>query len=89
MKNTGGPVFPGKIITGYSCVSDDIHGQSEAVPNYEYQEGMALRDYFAGQILSGFYAGYIANENLHAISPEEIAKEMYEVADAMLKEREK
>lgn len=49
------------------------------------QEGMTLRDYFAGQVMAGFCADhswYIGN-------PENMAKFSYQVADAMLTERQK
>lgn len=47
------------------------------------QEGMSLRDYFAGQALSGLCA--------HAGFPmdvEELAGEAYELADAMITRKE-
>jgi hypothetical protein len=48
-----------------------------------YEYGMTLRDYFAGQSLAGF-------SGLLPISDAQIiARRSYEVAEAMLKEREK
>ena len=48
---------------------------------------MELRDWFAGQALSGLssHPGGL----LTAPSPEEISKRAYEIADAMLAEKEK
>lgn len=47
-------------------------------------DGMTLRDYFAGQAL----AGYIANSNDKSdMSKSDIAADCYGLADAMLKER--
>lgn len=46
--------------------------------------GMTLRDYFAGQAL----IGYIANPN-GSWNPKSVSKDVYEIADAMLAEREK
>lgn len=46
----------------------------------EWQDGMALRDYFAAKVLQGLL---IDDTNIHGS-----AKFAYEVADAMLKARE-
>lgn len=48
-------------------------------------EGMQLRDWFAGQAL----AGYLANPNITEFIPEMSAKNIYQIADAMLWAREK
>jgi hypothetical protein len=47
--------------------------------------GMTLRDWFAGQALSGIIGLrlYVTEEE------EELAQHVYEIADAMLKERDK
>ena len=72
--NDGGPAFP---------IPD------RSFPNGETQwgaSGMSLRDYFAGQALNSLCA---------VVSPEDglcvglIVKDCYEIADAMLAEREK
>lgn len=47
----------------------------------ETYKGMSLRDWFAGQAL----AGYLANNGYLS----QTAERAYEIADAMLKEREK
>lgn len=56
--------------------------------NHTVQEthcpGMSLRDWFAGQMLSGF----VANPTITTTKIRQIAKEAYMMADAMLKERE-
>ena len=49
--------------------------------------GMSLRDWFAGQIAAGM-ASYSGTAGL-SYGPFEIAGRSYEVADAMLREREK
>ncbi len=60
-------------------MEDDKNGGSAFAYATEngHQPGMSLRDYFAGQALAGFCV-----KNKHC------AKEAYEEADAMLKERE-
>lgn len=54
------------------------------------QEGMNLRDYFAGQVLAGF--NEIATEDELGVGfwhePKKIANRCYLIADAMLKVRE-
>lgn len=45
--------------------------------------GLTMRDWFAGQVLAGLMADHTYNEEAA-----EIAETCYEVADAMLKERE-
>jgi hypothetical protein len=45
------------------------------------EEGMTLRDYFAGQALAGIMAATTVCD------PEAVASRAYVVADAMLKER--
>ncbi len=52
---------------------------------YGHQEGMTLRDYFAGQAL----AGMLANGELDYSEPYQIAGDAYRFSDAMLKERAK
>lgn len=48
------------------------------------QEGMSLRDWFAGQVL----AGLASNEERWVSANEVISKSCYEAADAMIKARE-
>lgn len=49
------------------------------------QEGMLLRDYFAGQVASGM-AAFSGTSGI-SYGPDEIASRSYEVADAMIKTR--
>jgi hypothetical protein len=53
-------------------------------PSYGREEGMTLRDWFAGQAMQGDWAVGNAEENLS-----EAATRYYKMADAMLKERSK
>lgn len=47
-----------------------------------YSHGMTLRDWFAGQAL-------IVATMYQTVTPEDLAKDAYRIADAMLSEREK
>ena len=46
-----------------------------------YEDGMTLRDYFAGQALAGYLADGVVSE------PQHCAEFAYRMADAMLAER--
>lgn len=50
-----------------------------------YQQGMSLRDYFAGQALEGILAEFFHHEN----EAQSAAIRAYAMADAMLAERAK
>jgi hypothetical protein len=50
-----------------------------------YTTGMTLRDYFAGQALTGMLAGRDPNV---AFTPEGAAERAYSIADAMMTERD-
>jgi cobalamin biosynthesis protein CobT len=50
------------------------------------QNGMTLRDWFAGQALQGWLASFAPDENPKS---KDLAKFAYELADAILAEREK
>lgn len=52
--------------------------------NVNGQEGMSLRDYFAGQAL----AGYFAAPNTYHRNATDCADYLYQMADAMLAARE-
>ena len=70
--NDGGPAFHSITIKG---------GDNYNAPTKCYHKGMSLRDWFAGQALAsrGLYGANV-REN-------EVAKECYAIADAMLKAR--
>ncbi len=59
-----------------SPVWDDRRGEYAALTS----PGMTLRDYFAAAALT---------VSLGDVAPEELAKQSYQIADAMLKERAK
>lgn len=48
----------------------------------EHESGMTLRDYFAAKVITGAYT------KVSTGSQSELAKRAYEIADAMLKQRE-
>ena len=58
---------------------------SHDVPCDEYNPGMTLRDYFAGQAL----AGLVYHQADFELTPANWAHDAYQLADAMLAEREK
>lgn len=73
MKDNGGPAFP-RIFSESSTFE------------YPASLGMTLRDYFACQTLTAWI------EKIHAdmpVIPKEVAKISYEIADAMIEQREK
>lgn len=74
--DTGGPAFPSVLPT----------------PLGDFKlTGMTLRDYFAGQALTGMLAYSILspNGNYHVnCPPDGVAHDAYLLADAMLKARE-
>lgn len=83
MKDTGGMAYPTKINRDYS-------------QTWDVEEGMTLRDYFAGQALTGilsnssFEEWSIKYEKTHKmIDEKQWAWLAYETADAMIKERNK
>ena len=59
---------------------------SERTESSFYEEGMTLRDYFAAKALNAFL---VNNETNHFGAKSQLAGECYEMADEMLKERNK
>jgi len=53
-----------------------------------YARSMTLRDHFAGLAMQGFLA-YAATTGKYAPPDDELAREAYKMAEAMLKERAK
>jgi hypothetical protein len=72
--NDGGPAFPHFKITE--------KGHIELCP----QDGMTLRDYFAGQALAGMLINYTTQK--FGVGEQTCAKGAYEFADTMLAARE-
>lgn len=70
-QSDGGPAFPRPF-------SYTMHGGT----SFQVQEGMSLRDYFAGQYLAGF----IANRGY---APTDVGNLAYDAADKLITAREK
>ena len=71
----GGSAFPRAASEGHAAKEN----------RYGEQDGMTLRDYFAGQALAGVAATRVkANCDMVAVN---VAEHAYEWADAMLKAR--
>ena len=68
MKLTGGPAFP--------TLADNGHETN--------QDGMSLRDYFAGMAMQSLILAAKTSQDVDLLS-----KGAYQLADAMLKERSK
>lgn len=73
-KADGGPAFPAHWM-------NDEYG-------HERDNGMSLRDYFAGQALNGFITAHKDGQATEFQNAEHVASWCYEWADAMLKARE-
>lgn len=71
-KNDGGPAFP--ILVQTSNGNATVH-----------DNGMSLRDYFAGMALQG----HLSNPAHPSYDIQSLAEECYAMADAMLSERDK
>ena len=71
MKDTGGPAFP--------AWEQDTYGAKF------FNEGMTLRDWFAGKAMQGL----LADRSWQAMTTDQCAGFAYLMADAMLKERSK
>lgn len=86
----GGPAFP-SCVDGWVPYTEEYKAQMKAhnIPVNEMgyrksdeQTGMSLRDWFAGQALSD--CGYTGTG-----TAKDIARKVYEIADAMIAERNK
>lgn len=69
--NDGGPAFP-------------TDNERQSGPSTYHYAGMTLRDWFAGQALTGL----VFHNDFGTVSDSDIAKGAYSYADAMLKQRE-
>jgi len=79
-KKNGGPAFP-RPIGNNGITHHEEHESSYA------QEGMSLRDYFAAKSLPAVMMAR-ALDPTNEMNQESIAEECYDLADALLLERE-
>jgi hypothetical protein len=74
----GGPVHPVRIPTG------GTHRNDEPEPT-SLHTGMSLRDYFAAKVIPAIYGDSLGGPDWR----DDVANQAYQLADAMLKAREK
>lgn len=86
-KNDGGPAYPTKGSLMF-YFPEELRGELENIERTieRSYSGMTLRDWFAGQAMSGFIYTGVTGEN-RVVWCEEAATIAYMVADAMLAER--
>lgn len=79
----GGPAFPGICGEhGYGHCTRVVHGDDQ-VSYVEHNQGMTLRDWFAGQALTGIIAADLRD----GLTATDCAASAYDIADAMLRRR--
>lgn len=82
-RDDGGPAFPG--IEGQdghgNCTRHVQHDLS--VSYVTHNQGMSLRDWFAGMAIPGICKEFYDHEDV-LFTSHDIAREAYEIADAML-----
>ncbi|MHC3433153.1 hypothetical protein [Delftia lacustris] len=77
--------FPG-LNAQFTGLSSDGEERYEIAPS----GGMLLRDHFAGMAMQAYLSGHIAHHGHESPWPyDAMASEAYDVADAMLRAREK
>lgn len=63
-------------------------GPAFPTPTPDLEEGMTLRDYYAGQALVGLLSGQYSSAGSSTFNLEEVPEESYKIADAMLAARD-
>lgn len=93
--NDGGPAFPGiQGADGHGNMTESVHPDGTRIWVF-HNQGMTLRDFFAGQALAGalsnpsMVAAIVQGSKSPSDSPREMAVFALAVADAMIAEREK
>lgn len=79
-RNNGGPAFP---LAPRLAPDGDVNSYWTQHP----QDGMSLRDWFAGQAL--YYTADFSRPHVNADNMKMTARLAYDIADAMLAERSK
>ena len=89
----GGPAFPQPGYSMYQIEGEHVRLSGQNDYGQPPIAGLTMRDYFAAKAMEAIVVnyikvgpGWIPNDG-HAMS--DIAKNSYEIADAMLKERER
>ena len=70
-----------------TATEQSYHNQSPLMP----ESGMTLRDYFAAKAMQGLLSSYHGSSDAYLAiqnKPDKIAKDVYKLADEMLKQRE-
>jgi hypothetical protein len=80
-KDTGGPAFP-------TVTSREAYTGEHFRTIHDSENGMSLRDYYAGQALAGFVMEFFRNSAAWT-GYGDFAESCYHLADAMLAERSK
>lgn len=81
MKNDGGPALP---------VPESLDGEwadPQTCKQFVPYRGMSLRDWLAGQALTGMLTRELDKDGGGWANVERVAQDAYKLADAMLKER--
>ena len=86
MKDEGGHVFPFPP-RGIEKIEDTGHGLKVILK--AASDGITLRDWFAGQALQGALSGLLPGMTLLNIDSKTMAGFAYDMADAMIAERNK
>jgi len=72
---------------GCAFPSDSMNGVDRYGNRMPFSPGMSLRDWFAGQALAGLIQGYAIAYGSPTNAPDEVVREAFNYADAMLAAR--
>lgn len=98
LKKTGGHAFPtSDVQTAHAIAASAIGAIEDSAERdrvytdvrAQALQGMTLRDFFAAKACAAIAGSLMNRETWHGWSNAEIAKEAYDIADAMLAERAK
>ena len=89
MSNDGGPAFPCEYDVAAEWPDNPKPGTLYPINEHVVARGMSLRDWFAGQIINGWYATYGLDQAFSNVDVQANAHLAYRQADAMLAERER
>ncbi len=79
--DNGGPAFPTNSTVWHCERTGDSGGESA-------QDGMSLRDYFAGKAMLIMNGRLTSHGDLSEVHMENFVKSCYKIADAMIAERD-